>query len=129
MVTGNFNDNGSFDTLIQWARDGQGVEKAVGPKHKQGLNEAENIMHDLVHKITGHLDSTIKQQNVTDTHGEIIVTADYAALEEYRAGNHSFFRPGVQHYKDTVPEALSQDISNYLQTRRGQATLSRNNVD
>ena len=129
MVKGSFNDNGSFDTLIQWARDAQGVGTVVGQKHRQGLNEAENIMHDTVHKITGHLDSTIKQQNVTDTHGEIVVTASYAALEEYRAGNHSYFRPGVQHYKDTVPEAISQDVSNYLQSRRGQATISRNNVD
>lgn len=127
MVKVNFNDNGSFDVLLDFARSAQDVIGVVGERHKQGLNEAENIMHDTVHKITGHLDSTIEQRNVTDTHGEIVVTATYAAQEEYREGNHSFFRPGVQHYKDTVPQALTDDISNFLQSRRGQRALARNN--
>ena len=126
MAKMSMTDNGGFAAMIQILHDiEENIPKIVREVHREGLNEAEDIMHGTVHVISGDLDRSIIQTNVTDTHGEIHALAHYAGVEEYRGGNHSFFRPGVEHYKSVVPDVVKERIANYMKGKAGSAKLGQ----
>lgn len=119
-------DHGGFQSILQIIHDFQEeIPRIVGDTNREAIQEAEDIMHGTVHVVSGDLDRSIIQSNVTDTHGEIHALASYAGIEEYREGNHSFFRPGVEHYKSVVPQALKDRINAYMKSRAGSAKLGR----
>ena len=127
MTNFDFVDDGSMNEAINQIRNlADNFGPACGKAHRRGLDEGMQIMIDTVHVITGNLRDSIHQENVTDEHGEVVASANYAADEEGRGGNHVFFEPGKQHYEDTVPGYIVEDLSPYLQTTRGQSRTARN---
>jgi hypothetical protein len=125
MVSFTFTDDGGIQTMINTIREMENnIEPVASRRLAMILDEGKALMQDIVHKITGNLMASIGT-SIQGLHGEIFALAFYAAIEEYREGNHSYFRPGVEHIKARLPEVVMEDISNYLQTRSGQSAIAR----
>lgn len=129
MATGTFDDGGGFQMILETIKDMQENIPAVASRRLvEVMAEGRDLMQSIVHVITGYLRSSIDFTapivTTQSIHAEIFALALYAAIEEYRAGNHSFFRPGIEHIKARIPEVVFEDVSNYLQTRSGQRAVS-----
>jgi HK97 gp10 family phage protein len=88
---------------------------------QESLDEGQMHSYDIVHVVTGRLQSTIRTENVSEDGGDLVAGGtggvNYAAVEEFgnstREG-HPYLEPGFEITKREAPNRIKEKIEDLL---------------
>lgn len=99
---------------------------AVKEAVEESLGEGQMHSHEIVHVITGNLQSTIRTENITEEGGDLVAGGidgeygkfvNYAAIEELgnsRREGHPFLRPGFERTTSVIGDNIKKKIEELL---------------